>query len=408
MKLTPEIIKQLEEDLAQAKTYNDLMGKNGAIKKLIKSSLENILETELSEHLGYEKYSPEGNNSGNSRNGKTHKSVKTDEGMIDLEIPRDRNSSFDPVIVKKYEKTLGPIEDKIISMYAKGMTTRDIQSHVEEMYGLEVTAATVSRITDSIVVHAKEWQSRPLSEIYPIVFFDAIHYKVRQEGKVVSKAAYTCLAIDIEGQKDMLGIWIGESEGANYWLGIMTELKNRGVQDILIAAVDGLKGFPEAIESVFPGCEVQQCVIHQIRNTIRYIASKNQKEFMKDLKPVYQAPTEEAGLLALDKLEEKWGDKYPFPIKSWRNNWNNLAVFFNYPPEIRKMIYTTNAVENLHRQFRKVTKNRSIFPSDDALTKMIFLAYRDISKKWKMTLPNWGLIISQLSIRFEIRIMKFL
>jgi transposase-like protein len=408
MKLTPEIIKQLEEDLAQAKTYNDLMGKNGAIKKLIKSSLENILESELSEHLGYEKYSPEGNNSGNSRNGKTHKSVKTDEGMIDLEIPRDRNSSFDPVIVKKYEKTLGPIEDKIISMYAKGMTTRDIQSHVEEMYGLEVTAATVSRITDSIVVHAKEWQSRPLSEIYPIVFFDAIHYKVRQEGKVVSKAAYTCLAIDIEGQKDMLGIWIGESEGANYWLGIMTELKNRGVQDILIAAVDGLKGFPEAIESVFPGCEVQQCVIHQIRNTIRYIASKNQKEFMKDLKPVYQAPTEEAGLLALDKLEEKWGDKYPFPIKSWRNNWNNLAVFFNYPPEIRKMIYTTNAVENLHRQFRKVTKNRSIFPSDDALTKMIFLAYRDISKKWKMTLPNWGLIISQLSIRFEIRIMKFL
>tara|TARA_B100001989_G_C24539333_1_gene466561 strand:+ start:122 stop:1348 length:1227 start_codon:yes stop_codon:yes gene_type:complete len=408
MKLTPEIIKQLEEDLAQAKTYNDLMGKNGAIKKLIKSSLENILESELSEHLGYEKHSPEGNNSGNSRNGKTHKSVKTDEGMIDLEIPRDRNSSFDPVIVKKYEKTLGPIEDKIISMYAKGMTTRDIQSHVEEMYGLEVTAATVSRITDSIVVHAKEWQSRPLSEIYPIVFFDAIHYKVRQEGKVVSKAAYTCLAIDIEGQKDMLGIWIGESEGANYWLGIMTELKNRGVQDILIAAVDGLKGFPEAIESVFPGCEVQQCVIHQIRNTIRYIASKNQKEFMKDLKPVYQAPTEEAGLLALDKLEEKWGDKYPFPIKSWRNNWNNLAVFFNYPPEIRKMIYTTNAVENLHRQFRKVTKNRSIFPSDDALTKMIFLAYRDISKKWKMTLPNWGLIISQLSIRFEIRIMKFL
>ena len=408
MKLTPEIIKQLEEDLAQAKTYNDLMGKNGAIKKLIKSSLENILESELSEHLGYEKHSPEGNNSGNSRNGKTHKSVKTDEGMIDLEIPRDRNSSFDPVIVKKYEKTLGPIEDKIISMYAKGMTTRDIQSHVEEMYGLEVTAATVSRITDSIVVHAKEWQSRPLSEIYPIVFFDAIHYKVRQEGKVVSKAAYTCLAIDIEGQKDMLGIWIGESEGANYWLGIITELKNRGVQDILIAAVDGLKGFPEAIESVFPGCEVQQCVIHQIRNTIRYIASKNQKEFMKDLKPVYQAPTEEAGLLALDKLEEKWGDKYPFPIKSWRNNWNNLAVFFNYPPEIRKMIYTTNAVENLHRQFRKVTKNRSIFPSDDALTKMIFLAYRDISKKWKMTLPNWGLIISQLSIRFEIRIMKFL
>jgi len=408
MKLTPEMIKQLEKDLSKAKSYEDLMGKNGAIKKLIKSSLENMLDEELSDHLGYEKHSPEGNNSGNSRNGKTHKSIKTDEGMIDLEIPRDRNSSFDPVIVKKYEKTLGPIEDKIISMYAKGMTTRDIQSHVEEMYGLEVTATTISRITDSIIAHAKEWQSRPLEAIYPIVFFDAIHYKVREDGKVLSKAAYTCLAIDIEGQKDMLGIWVGQAEGANYWLGIMTELKNRGVQDILIAAVDGLKGFPEAIESVFPGCEVQQCIIHQIRHTIRFVASKNQKEFMKDLKLIYQAPTEEAGLLNLEKLDEKWGDKYPFPIKSWRNNWDNLSVFFKYPAELRKMIYTTNAVENLHRQFRKVTKNRSVFPSDESLTKMIYLAYRDIAKKWNATLPNWGMIISQLSIRFEERLSPFL
>ncbi len=408
MKLTPEMIKQLEKDLSKAKSYEDLMGKNGAIKKLIKSSLENMLDEELSDHLGYDKHAREGNNSGNSRNGKTHKSIKSDEGMIDLEIPRDRNSNFDPVVVKKYEKTLGPIEEKIISMYAKGMTTRDIQSHVEDIYGLEVTATTISRITDSIIAHAKEWQSRPLAEIYPIVFFDAIHYKVREGGKVLSKAAYTCLAIDIEGQKDMLGIWVGESEGANYWLGIMTELKNRGVQDILIAAVDGLKGFPEAIESVFPGCEVQQCVIHQIRNTIRYVASKNQKEFIKDLKLVYQAPTEEAGLLNLEKLDEKWGDKYPFPIKSWKNNWDNLSVFFKYPAELRKMIYTTNAVENLHRQFRKVTKNRSVFPNDDALTKMIYLAYRDIAKKWKSTLPNWGMIISQLSIRFEERLTPFL
>lgn len=408
MKLTPEMIKQLEKDLSKAKSYEDLMGKNGAIKKLIKSTLENMLDEELSEHLGYDKHSPEGRNSGNNRNGKTHKSIKTDEGMIDLEIPRDRNSSFDPVIVKKYEKTLGPIEDKIISMYAKGMTTRDIQSHVEEIYGLEVTSSTISRITDSIISHAKEWQSRVLAEIYPIVFFDAIHYKVREDGKVVSKAAYTCLAIDIDGQKDMLGIWVGQSEGANYWLGIMTELKNRGLQDILIAAVDGLKGFPEAIESVFPGCQVQQCIIHQIRNTIRFVASKNQKEFIKDLKLVYQAPTEEAGLMNLEKLDEKWGEKYPFPIKSWRNNWDNLAVFFKYPAELRKMIYTTNAVENLHRQFRKVTKNRSVFPNDDALTKMIYLAYRDIAKKWKTTLPNWGMIISQLSIRFEKRLTPFL
>jgi transposase-like protein len=328
MKLTPEVIKQLEIDLSKAKTYEDLMGKDGVIKKLLKSSLENILESELSNHLGYARHSSEGINSGNNRNGKTYKTIKTDQGQIDIKIPRDRQSSFDPVVIKKYEKTLGPIEDKIISMYAKGMTTRDIQSHVEEIYGLDISPTTVSKITDSIVVHAKEWQSRPLSEIYPIVFFDAIHYKVRSEGKVVSKAAYTCLAIDLDGHKDMLGIWVGEAEGTNFWLGVLTELRNRGIQDILISAVDGLKGFPDAIESVFPGCEVQQCIIHQIRNTIRYVASKNQKEFMKDLKTVYNAPTEEAGLLQLDKLEEKWGKKYPYPINSWRNNWNNLAVFF--------------------------------------------------------------------------------
>jgi len=408
MQLTPEVIKQLEEDLSKAKTYKDLMGKDGAIKKLLRSSLENILESELADHLGYEKHSPEGNNSGNNRNGKTYKTIRTDQGEIDIKIPRDRLSSFDPVVVKKYEKTLGPIEDKIISMYAKGMTTRDIQSHVEEIYGLDISPTTVSNITNSIVAHAKEWQSRPLAEIYPIVFFDAIHYKVREDGKVVSKAAYTCLSIDLDGHKDMLGIWVGEAEGANYWLGILTELKNRGVQDILISAVDGLKGFPDAIESVFPGCEVQQCIIHQIRNTIRYVASKNQKEFMKDLKTIYTAPTEEAGLLQLDKLEEKWGKKYPYPINSWRNNWNNLAVFFKYPEEIRRMIYTTNAVENLHRQFRKVTKNRALFPNNESLTKMLYLAYRDISKKWIMPVPNWAFIFSQLSVKFDDRLKPFI
>lgn len=408
MKLTPEQIEQLQQDLSRAKTYEDLMGKDGAIKKLLKSSLENMLETELTDHLGYEKHSPIGNNSGNNRNGKTYKTIKTDEGAIEIKTPRDRNSTFDPVIVKKYEKTLGPIEDKIISMYAKGMTTRDIQSHVEEIYGLEVSATTISNITDSIVAHAKEWQSRPLARIYPIVFFDAIHYKVRQDGKVLSKAAYTCLSIDLEGHKDMLGIWVGEAEGANYWLGILTELRNRGVEDILISAVDGLKGFPDAIESVFPGCEVQQCIIHQIRNTIRYVASKNQKEFMKDLKTVYTSPTEEAGLDQLEKLEDKWGEKYPYPIKSWRNNWENLAVFFKYPEEIRKMIYTTNAVENLHRQFRKVTKNRSLFPNDESLTKMLYLAYRNIAKKWTLPVRDWAFIFSQLSIKFDERLKPFL
>jgi len=408
MNLSKQTIAQLVEDLEKAKSYEDLMGRDGVIKKLLKSSLENMLESELTEHLGYPKHSSIGNNSGNSRNGKTTKTIKSDEGQIEIKIPRDRNSTFDPVVVKKYEKTIGPIEDKIISMYAKGMTTRDIQSHVEEIYGLDFSATTISRITDSIVEHVKQWQERPLEAIYPIVFFDAIHYKVREDGKVRLKAAYTCLAIDLEGHKDMLGIWVGEAEGANYWLGIMNELRNRGVKDILIAAVDGLKGFPEAIGTVFPGCEVQQCIIHQIRNTIKYVASKNQKEFMKDLKPVYQAPTEKAGLLALDKLEEKWGKKYPYPIKSWRENWNNLAVFFKYPEEIRRIIYTTNAVENLHRQFRKVTKNRALFPNDDALVKMIYLAYKDISKKWTLPVRDWAFIFSQFSIIFEERLKPFI
>ena len=408
MKLSEEQITQFVKDLEKAKSYEDLMGKDGVIKKLIKSSLENILEAELSEHLGYEKHSILGNNSGNSRNGKSQKTIISNEGQIELKIPRDRNSTFEPTIIKKYEKTLGPIENKIISMYAKGMTTRDIQSHIEEIYGLDVSAMTISRITDSIVEHVKQWQDRPLEPIYPIVFFDAIHYKVRQEGKVLSKAAYTCLAIDLEGHKDMLGIWIGEAEGSHYWLGIMNELRNRGVKDILIAAVDGLNGFPEAIGTVFPECEVQQCIIHQIRNTIKYVASKNQKEFMGDLKPVYKAPTEKAGLLALDKLEEKWGKKYPYPIKSWRKNWNNLAVFFKYPEEIRRVIYTTNAVENLHRQFRKVTKNRAVFPNDDALVKMIYLAYKDIAKKWTMPIRDWAFIFSQFSIIFEKRLAPFI
>jgi transposase-like protein len=367
-----------------------------------------MLDAELTEHLGYEKSCPSGNNSGNSRNGKTSKTIISDNGEIELQIPRDRKSEFDPAVLKKYEKTLGPVEEKIISMYAKGMTTRDIQSHIEEIYGLEISPTMVSNITDSIVTKAKEWQSRPLEEIYPIVFFDAIHYKVRDSGKVVSKAAYTCLSLDITGRKDLLGLWVGEAEGANFWLSVLTELRNRGIKDILIASVDGLKGFPEAIESVFPECQIQQCIIHQIRNTLRYVASKNQKEFTQDLKEVYGAPTEESALLALDKLDEKWGKKYPLPVNSWRNNWNNLSTYFKYPEEIRRMIYTTNAVESVHRQFRKVTKNRSVFPNDEALAKMLFLAYRDLSKKWTNAVTNWAFVISQFSIIFEERLKQYL
>lgn len=315
----------------------------------------------------------------------------------------------DPVIVKKYEKTIGPIEDKIISMYAKGMTTRDIQSHITELYGLDISPTLVSNITERIVDLAKEWQNRPLEKIYPIIFLDAIHYKVRNDSnKVTSKGAYTCLAIDMEGKKDLLGLWVSETEGANFWLNVLTELKNRGVEDIFIACIDGLTGFPEAINTVFPKTEIQLCVIHQIRNTLKYVASKDQKQFMAELKEVYKAPTEEAALINLDRLEENWGKKYTLAIRSWRNNWTNLATFFKYPQEIRTVIYTTNAVETVHRQFRKVTKNRALFPNDDALKKMLFLAYRDLSKKWTMPIKNWAVILSNFSIYFQVRFDDFI
>ncbi len=408
MELTKEILDQLKADLSKAKTYEDLMGKDGAIKKLLAGTLEQMLEAELTEHLGYEKYSPLGKNSGNSRNGRTHKTLKNDNGEIELTVPRDRNGDFDPVIVKKYEKTIGPIEDKIISMYAKGMTTRDIQSHIQELYGVDISPTLVSNITNKIVDLAQEWQNRPLEKIYPIVFFDAIHYKIRDESrKVTSKAAYTALGVDIEGHKDLLGLWIGEAEGANFWLNVITELKNRGLEDIFIACIDGLKGFPEAIESLFPKTEIQLCVIHQIRNTLKYVASKDQKQFMKQLKEVYKAPTEDAALAKLDLLEENWANKYSLAINSWRENWSNLATFFKYPQEIRTVIYTTNAVEALHRQFRKVTKAKSLFPNDDALKKMLYLAYRDLSKKWTMPIRNWAIVLSNFSIYFKDRFDDF-
>jgi len=404
MELTEEMIKQLKADLSKAKNYDDLIGNDGAIKKLMAKSIEQMLEAELTEQLGYEKHSPLGKNSGNSRNGRSQKSLKNDNGEIDITVPRDRNGEFDPILIKKYERTIGPIEDKIISMYSKGMTTRDIQSHVTELYGINISPTLVSNITDKIVHLAEEWQNRPLERKYAIVFFDAIHYKVRDESrKVTSKAAYTCLAVDMEGHKDLLGLWVGESEGANFWLNVLTELKNRGVDDIFIACIDGLKGFPDAINTVFPKTEIQLCIIHQIRTTLKYVASKDQKQFMKELKEVYKAPTEEAALANLDLLEETWGKKYTLAIKSWRNNWDNLATFFKYPEEIRTIIYTTNAVETVHRQFRKVTKNRSLFPSDDALKKMLFLAYRDLSKKWNMPIRNWALVLSNFSIYFEDR-----
>lgn len=404
-KIAPIDLDNLQAEIKNCTTMEDITGKNGILKRLLKNMVEKILEAEISESLGYDKYAAEGKHSGNSRNGKTAKTVKSDFGEFPLETPRDRKGEFEPALVKKRQTDISSFDEKIISMYAKGMTVRDIQDHLNEMYGVDISPAMVSTITDKVMTLATEWQSRPLQALYPIVFFDAIHYKVRSEGKVLSKAAYTCLGVDIRGRKEILGLWVGENEGAHFWLAICNELKNRGVEDILIACVDGLKGFPGAINTVFPKTEIQLCIVHMIRNSLKYIASKYQKEFMADLKPVYQAPTEEKAKLELKNLGQKWGNRYPLVIKSWEKNWANLSTYFKYPECIRRIIYTTNAVESLHRQFRKVTKNRSLFPNDEALLKILFLATRDITKKWTMPVRDWGFTISQFAVIFEGRVM---
>jgi transposase-like protein len=403
MKLSEEVYRQLEADLAQSKTVEDLLGKEGALKKLLKHALEQMLEAELTEELGYPKHAAQGRKSGNSRNGTSEKTVKSSYGAVSLEVPRDREGVFEPQVVKKYQRMLGEIEDKIISLYAKGMSTRDIQSHLEELYGLEISATTLSHITEKMSAEAEAWNARALEAVYAIVYLDAIHYKVRQEGKVVTKAVYTCIGIDTSGIRDLLGLWIGEREGASFWMTVIAELRNRGVQDILIACVDGLKGFAEALHAVFPQTEVQQCIIHQIRTSLRYIASKDQRPVTAMLRTIYTAPTENDAQTHLQQLEETWGRKYPAMIRSWHTNWDNLAVFFKYPPEIRRLIYTTNAVESVHRQFRKVTKTKSLFPHDDALNKILYLAYKDMHKRWERITRDWPLIASQLLIFFEER-----
>ena len=392
----------VQEELKKCKTVEDLIGPQGLFKKILKDFVETTLDEEMNLHLGYEKSEAKGRKSGNSRNGKVSKTVKSETfGEIEIATPRDRNADFEPVIIKKRQTNLGKLEDQIISMYGRGMTTREIQAHVEEIYGAEISPTHVSHITDRVVDLVTEWQSRPLSKVYPIVFFDAIHYKVRDNNKVVTKAAYTCLAIDTEGRKDVLGLWVGDAEGASYWLNVLNEIKNRGVEDIFIACVDGLKGFPDAIKSVFPKTEVQLCIVHQIRNSLRYVSWKDYKALLADLKLVYQATTQDMAELELNRFAEKWGGKYPLVIKSWRNNWANLSTYFRYPPEIRKIIYTTNAVEQLHRQFRKVTKNRAVFPNDTSLMKLLFLSVRNISKKWTMSVQNWNFALTQFSIMFE-------
>ncbi|HDF5576761.1 TPA: IS256 family transposase [Clostridioides difficile] len=378
-----EILKKLIEEY-DVKTTTVIQN---MLKDLFASTIHQMLEAELDDHLGYDRYDNKNKNTKNSRNGYRNKNVKSDFGEITLNIPRDRNGDFEPKVIRNYENDISGIENQVIGMYSKCMSTRDISSHLKSIYGIDISHSLIAKITDRVLPLAHEWQNRPLDMIYPIVFMDAIHYKVRSEGRIINKAAYIAIGVNLEGIKEVLGIWIGENESSKYWLKVLTDVKNRGVKDILIASVDGLVEFSDAIIAVFPNTEIQRCVVHQIRNTLNYVSYKNRKEFAKDLKKVYAAITEEVAL------------------RSWRSNWNELATYFKYPQEIRTLIYTTNSMESYNRLLRKVTKSKSIFPSDDSLHKSLYLATMDISERWTQKIRNWTQILAHLSIYFEERIL---
>ena len=406
-KMTPER-KEFIDSLIAHYNPKDVNDVQEMLKDLLGDTLQGMLEAEMDEHLGYTKYDYRNKETEDSRNGHSPKTVTSSMGEIALDIPRDRQGSFEPQVVKKHQTDISSIEDQVLSMYAKGMTTRDISDHLNSVYGVDASAEMISRMTDKILPMAKEWQNRPLDRKYAIVFMDAVQFNVRQDGHVVKKAVYVAIGVRLNGRKDVLGMWIGGNESAKYWLGVLNELKNRGVEDIMIISVDGLTGFVDAIGAVFPKTEIQRCIVHQIRYTTKFVSYKDIKAFTKDLKQIYQAATEELALQALDELEEKWGKKYPSSVSSWRNNWTELSAYFKYPQELRKIIYTTNSIENFNRQLRKVTKSRSIFPTDDALFKLLYLAMMDITKKWvgKSGTWNWGQILNQLMIHFEGRITQ--
>lgn len=374
------------------------------LKEMFAGMLENMLEAELDEHLGYEKHSAQGDGSGNSRNGHGSKTVKTEWGETEISVPRERNSSFEPQAMEKRQTRTDDIENRILAMYAKGMSTRDIEEQLRDIYGIEVSSSLISRITDKVMPLVTQWQNRPLDAVYPIVFLDGIVFKVRRDAKVVNKCLYSVLAINMDGRKEMLGMWMSENESASFWASVCNELKNRGVSDILITCRDNLSGFSQAIEAAFPHTEQQLCVIHQIRNSTKYVSYKDRKALMADLKLVYGAVSEDAALDALCAFGEKWGKKYPQILKSWEANWAELSTYFKYPQEVRTIIYTTNAVEGFHRMLRKYTKTKTVYPTDDAVRKSVYLSVQEISRKWTMPIRDWGCIIGQLSIFFEGRI----
>ena len=406
-KITPERREQRKQllELLQGAGITDVAGVQELFKEMVSTVLENGLEGELDDELGYSRYDYRNKETDNSRNGYSEKTLKSSFGDMELAVPRDRKGEFEPQLIKKQQTTLsGDIEEKIISMYAKGMSTGDIEAHLREIYGLEVSDTTISRVTDKILPVVRDWQARPLEEIYAVVFLDAVHFHVRSEGQIVKKAVYIAIGLRMDGVRDVLGMWVGENESAKFWLSVLNGMKNRGVKDILIACVDGLTGFPAAIEAVFPQTEIQQCVIHQIRNSTKFVSYKDIKALMADLKRVYAAVDEQTALSELDDFEGKWGGKYPKTAKSWREHWVNLSTYFKYPQEVRTLIYTTNAIEGFNRQLRKVTKSKAVFPTDDSLLKMLYLAMIDITKKWTGRRRDWGQIHSQLEIFFADRL----
>lgn len=403
--LAPQVIEYL---ISKVKTADDIFGDSGIMKELKKALTERILEGELTTELGYEKHASSGRNSGNSRNGYRSKTLKSTDGDIEINVPRDRNGAFEPLLVGKNQTRFAHMDEKIISLYSRGMSTRDIQDQLLDLYGTEVSATLISNVTNEVIDEVKTWQSRPLDSLYPIVYLDALVIKVQQDKRIINKAFYLALGVNLEGKKELLGIWISQHEGAKFWLNVLTELKNRGVEDILIACVDGLTGFPDAIRSVYPDTQVQLCIVHLVRNSLRYVGWKQRKEIAADLRTIYTAKTIEEAELALTTFSEKWDKDFPTISKSWRAHWENIIPFFDYPQEIRKVIYTTNAIESLNASLRKVIKNKRVFPSDDSALKMLYLALNNISKKWSMPIHNWGAAIGRFSIMFEERVTRHL
>jgi putative transposase len=392
------------EELGKAKSIDDFFGKKGIFSRLFSKTMETMMEEELTQSLGYSPYELSGRNSGNSRNGSYSKKIRTSSGDCQISVPRDRNGEFKPEILKKYSTSSNELEDKIVSMYARGMSTRDIQNILEETYGVDISPATISAITEKVQKLAIGWQSRPLEAVYPIVFLDAIHVRMKVDDKIQNVAVYCILGITLSGHREILGHWISTGgEGSNYWLNVVTDLKNRGVEDIFIACIDGLKGFKEAIQSVFLDTEIQRCIIHQIRNSLKYVSWKDKKKFMKDMKTVYRASTKEEAEMNLLKLSETWGTQYAIAVRSWEDNWDDLSTYFGYTPEIRRMIYTTNTVEGYHRQLRKVIKTKSTFPTSGSVQKILYLIMRNVSKKWNKPMAHWPSILNQLAIKFENR-----